>query len=139
MPLDPLSLALGLLGAAVLGLGAGLFACWAAVRRARDALTEQAAQLAALRRETEAVAALGARVGERFRRLEQLAAQLADRLGQLELRGEGRPYDQAIALVQHGAADADRLVQNLGLSRGEADLVARLHGREKTSGEPPKR
>ncbi|MFO0453720.1 MAG: DUF2802 domain-containing protein [Pseudomonadota bacterium] len=136
MPLDSVSLALGLLVAAVLGLALGLAACWVAVGRTRASLAEQAARLEVLRRDTEAVAALGARLGERFRRLEQVAAQLADRLGQLELRGEGRPYDHAIALVRHGAADADRLVQNLGLSRGEADLVARLHGRDPAA-DPP--
>jgi len=57
---------------------------------------------------------------------------MGERLGQLELRGEGRPYDQAIALVRRGA-DADRLMANYGLSRGEADLVALVHGNRLTA------
>jgi hypothetical protein len=38
--------------------------------------------------------------------------------------------DQAIDLARRGA-DSDRLEQQFGLSAGEADLVARLHGRAK--------
>ena len=71
---------------------------------------------------------IGVRAGERLRRLYQLAGQMNERLGQLELRGEGRPYDQAIALSQHGA-DADRLMSEYGLSRGEADLLSLVHRR----------
>jgi hypothetical protein len=87
-------------------------------------------ELAALRAEVAATAGIGARVGERLRRLDQVSSQLNDRLGQLEIRGDGRPYDHAIALVRHGA-DADRLVAHFGLSRGEADLVTLVHGRRK--------
>jgi hypothetical protein len=88
--------------------------------------------LATFRAEAAATAGIGARVGERLRRLDQVSSQLNDRLGQLELRGEGRPYDHAIALVQRGA-DASRLVAHFGLSRGEADLVTLVHGRRKAS------
>ena len=77
-----------------------------------------------------ATAGIGARVGERLRKLDQASSQLNDRLGQLEIRGDGRPYDHAIALVRHGA-DADRLVSHFGLSRGEADLVSLVHGQRK--------
>jgi hypothetical protein len=94
--------------------------------RRRLADTEE--RLAALRREVEGVTGIAVRAGERLRKAEAATVQLAERLGQLELRGEGRPYDQAIAMVQHGA-DADRLVRNFGLTRGEADLVTLVHGR----------
>ena len=93
--------------------------------RRLDALERE---LEALRANVASTTAIGVRVGERLRRVDQVSAQMNDRLGQLEVRGEGRPYDHAIALVRHGA-DADRLVSNFGLSRGEADLVARVHGR----------
>jgi hypothetical protein len=92
----------------------------------RLAAAEQ--QLALLRAEVGAAVGLGAKAGERLRRLEKVSARMAERLGQLELRGEGRPYDQAIALAQRGG-DADRLVSHFGLSRSEADLLARVHGR----------
>ena len=39
-----------------------------------------------------------------------------------------RPYDEAIRLVRQGAT-AQRLVEELGLSQGEADLLIILHGR----------
>ncbi len=100
-------------------------------RRQAEHLGALEDELAALRTEVAATAGIGARVGERLRRLDQLSSQLNDRLGQLEVRGDGRPYDHAIALVRHGA-DADRLVRHFGLSRGEADLVSLVHGRRKT-------
>jgi hypothetical protein len=99
-------------------------------RRRAGRLESLEEELAALRAEVAATAGIGARVGERLRRLDQVSAQLTDRLGQLEIRGDGRPYDHAIALVRHGA-DADRLVTHFGLSRGEADLVSLVHGRRK--------
>ncbi len=88
------------------------------------------AQLEALKADSSATAGIGVRAGERLRRLDQLATQMNERLGQLELRGEGRPYDQAIALSQRGA-DATRLMSHYGLSRGEADLVSLVHGRRR--------
>lgn len=125
MPLVPAVLAVVALGAAVTA------AClWYVVADLRRALAETDARLGALRREVEGATAIAVRAGERLRKAEATTVQLAERLGQLELRGEGRPYDQAIALVQNGA-DADRLVRNFGLTRGEADLVTLVHGRRK--------
>ncbi len=123
---------------AAIAAGASLaLTVWAAAlavrsRRLARRLGALERDLAAFRGEVAATAGIGARVGERLRRLDQISAQLNDRLGQLELRGDGRPYDHAIALVQHGA-DANRLVAHFGLSRGEADLVALVHGRRKAS------
>jgi hypothetical protein len=121
------------LAPALVGAGCGLATLALALlvgraRRLRLRLAALEAELEALRADVAATTGIGVRVGERLRRLDQVAAQLNDRLGQIELRGEGRPYDHAIALVRHGA-DADRLVQHFGLSRGEADLVALVHGR----------
>lgn len=94
--------------------------------RSRQGLLE--ADLNRLRREIEVATGISAKVSERLRRAEAQARLAGERLGQLELRGEGRPYDQAIDLVRRGAG-ARNLVQNFGLSQGEADLVALLHGR----------
>jgi len=96
-------------------------------RRQADRLAALEDDLELLRAQIAATAGIGARVGERLRKLDQASSQLNDRLGQLEIRGDGRPYDHAIALVRHGA-DADRLVSHFGLSRGEADLVSLVHG-----------
>jgi Protein of unknown function (DUF2802) len=119
------------LGGGALGVAAlcGL-ALRAGTRRLECRLEALESELATLRAEVAAAAGIGARVGERVRRLDQASTQLSDRLGQLEIRGDGRPYDHAIALVRHGA-DADRLVTHFGLSRGEADLVSLVHGGRK--------
>lgn len=101
-------------------------------RRLAGRLAAVEADFERLRGELAAVAGHGARVGERLRRLDQVSGQLGDRLGQLELRGEGRPFEQAIALAGQGG-DPERLVSNFGLSRGEADLVSLLHGRRKSA------
>jgi hypothetical protein len=131
MTIDTDLLATALLGGALVITGA-LALLGLALRARRQGLRIDAleSELAGLRAQIAAAAGIGARVGERLRRLDQVAAQLSDRLGQLEIRGDGRPYDHAIAFVRHGA-DADRLVTHFGLSRGEADLVARVHGRRK--------
>jgi hypothetical protein len=129
---DTLILGLVALGS-LLALAVGLL--WLTVahgRRLTRRLAAAEADFERLRAEVAAVAGVGARVGERLRRLDQVSTQLGERLGQLELRGEGRPYDQAIALVAKGA-DPERLVDSYGLTRGEADLVARLHGRRKSA------
>jgi hypothetical protein len=102
----------------------------ASSRRLKCRLEALGSELQTLRAELAAAAGIGDRVGERVRQLDQASAQLNDRLGQLEIRGDGRPYDHAIALVRHGA-DADRLVAHFGLSRGEADLVTLVHGGRK--------
>jgi hypothetical protein len=131
MNLDTAWLAAALVGGA-LALAA-LTALVLAIRSRRrlgrrlDALERE---LEALRANVATSTAIGVRVGERLRRVDQVSAQMNDRLGQLEVRGDGRPYDHAIALVRHGA-DADRLVRHFGLSRGEADLVSLVHGRRK--------
>ncbi len=109
---------------------AGVLLVIATVRagRLRRRLGAIEKQFETLRADVAASTGIGVRAGERLRRLDQVTVQMGERLGQLELRGEGRPYDQAIALVRRGA-DADRLISHYGLSRGEADLVALVHGR----------
>ncbi len=130
MTLDASMLILAGLGLTVAGLAAALLTTTSTLKRLRRDLDETDVRVASLRREVEGSTAIGVRAGERLRKTEQACTQLADRLGQLELRGEGRPYDPAIAMVRHGA-DADRLVRNFGLTRGEADLVELVHGRRK--------
>lgn len=128
MTLDPMPIAIAVLAAVALGAVVAAACQWYAAAALRRALAATDARVEALRREVEGATAIAVRAGERLRKAEATALQLAERLGQLELRGEGRPYDQAIALVQNGA-DADRLVRSFGLTRGEADLVTLLHGR----------
>jgi uncharacterized protein DUF2802 len=54
-------------------------------------------------------------------------AQLAERLGQLELATEARSYEQAIGCAERGE-EAERLISCFGLTEGEANLVTLLHG-----------
>jgi len=122
--------------AVAVGVAAILIALVASLwkaRRAQRRLAALEAELATFRvaisDATETMAACS-RVEKRVRRLDQVTARMDERLGKLEVRGEGRPYDQAIAAVQDGG-DSDRLVRNFGLSRGEADLIALMHGRRK--------
>jgi hypothetical protein len=127
------------LTAAALGgtLLASLLISWAVSARARRQLERRLealeADLVTVRADLANALGLGSRVGDRVRRLEQVASQLGDRLGQIELRGDGRPFDHAIAMVR-GGADAERLVSHFGLSQGEADLVSLVHGARRRAG-----
>jgi hypothetical protein len=86
--------------------------------------------LAAVRRELELVASIGMKTGRRVKRVESDYSGVAERMERVELRAPARSFDQAIDSARRGA-DSGRLTQLFGLSRGEADLVWRLHGRKK--------
>jgi uncharacterized membrane protein YcjF (UPF0283 family) len=107
-----------------------LFAEWRAARRLRRTQRETERALSLLNKQTESAVAMTVKVGRRLRHAEKQLAWACERLGQLEVRIEGRSYDQAITLARRGA-NADRLMTNFGLSRGEADLVALMHSQRK--------
>jgi hypothetical protein len=92
--------------------------------------------LAAVRREIELVASISARTGRRVQRVEHDFSDVADRVDMVESRAPGTSgtgtLDQAIEWAQRGA-DSDKLAEQFGLSSGEAELVARLHGRKKSA------
>ena len=136
-----------MLGTAI-GSGA-LVACWRAARQLRRLREDGAAleaRAGALRRELDRVAAAGAKAQSqaesqdrllrqahaqtlaRLQRVERENAKIADRMSLVEFRGDGRSIDQAIDFARRGA-DPDKLAAKFGLSRGEADLVTKLHGR----------
>jgi hypothetical protein len=124
---------LGIAGAALgfLGLVSALFTI-RAVRgwRARCLIVES--NLAAARREFELVASISMKTGRRIKRIEQEYSGVADRVERVEIRGAGQNFDQAIDSARRGA-DPGKLTERFGLSRGEADLVMRLHGRRKSA------
>jgi len=63
-------------------------------------------------------------------RLEQRQQEQLRRIEDMEeIRQTARPYDEAIRLVRQGAS-AQRLIEELGLTRSEADLLIMLHGAE---------
>jgi hypothetical protein len=120
------------LAAAALGL-VSLIAALAALRAAKSLKVQYRgadAALAALRRELELMTSIGVKTGRRVRRIEEECSGVAERVEQVEQRGEPRSFSQAIASARRGA-DSGKLAQQYGLSLGEADLVARLHGRKR--------
>lgn len=85
-----------------------------------------------LRRELESATSVAARAARRLKRIEQEHARMVERIDLVESRGEPRFFEQAIDSARHGA-DSGKLAENFGLSRGEADLISRLHGRKKSA------
>jgi hypothetical protein len=124
---------LGITGAALgfLGLICSLFAI-RAIRgwRARCLIVESS--LAAVRSELDMATSLSVQADLRIKRIEQEYSGVTDRVDLVELRGSVQSFDQAIDSARRGA-DSGKLTQQFGLSRGEADLVARLHGRKKSA------
>ncbi len=98
--------------------------------RSRHAAVESS--LAAMRREIEVAASISLRTGRRVNRMEREYSGVADRIESVELRGPAQCFDQAIDSARRGG-DPGRLTRQFGLSRAEADLVTRLHGRKKTA------
>ena len=121
-------------GSAVLGLGGLISALFAirAVRGCRARCLAVESSLSAVRRELELVGSVSMKTGRRLKRVEHEYSGVADRVVQVELRGGAQSIDQAIDSARRGA-DSGKLTQQFGLSRGEADLVARLHGRKKSA------
>jgi len=112
-----------------------LFAALSALRNARQWQARCAsleASIASLRRDLELAASISVRMVRRVQRVEQEYSGVAERVDLVESRTPTglESLDQAIDLARRGA-DSDRLEQQFGLSAGEADLVARLHGRNK--------
>lgn len=124
---------LGIAGAAFgfLGLTAALFMI-RATRASRARCLAVESSLAAVRRELDLVASISMKTGSRLKRIEQEYSGVADRVDLVELRGAVQSFDQAIDSARRGA-DSGKLTQQFGLSRGEADLVTRLHGRRRSA------
>jgi hypothetical protein len=88
--------------------------------------------LTAVRRELELVASISLKTGRRMKRVESEYSGVAERMERVELRSPVRSFESAIDSARRGT-DSGRLTQQFGLSRSEADLVWRLHGRKKTA------
>src|ERR1700722_3832038 len=124
---------LGIAGAALgfSGLVAALFAI-RAERGWRARCLALESSVAGMRRELELAASISVKTGRQVKRIEQEYSSVADRVDQAELRGTAQPLYQAINPARRGAYPG-MLAQQFGLSRGEADLVTRLHGRKKSA------
>jgi len=120
-----IGIAVGLLLSGLLGLVAGLVWLGLQLRREEGRLAQEIVRLEAA---INAVIAGTSGADRRAGRIEQRLLDLQRRIEDLEeAQHLIRPYDEAIRLVRQGAG-AQRLVEELGLSRGEADLLLMLHG-----------
>ncbi|RMD79817.1 MAG: DUF2802 domain-containing protein, partial [Gammaproteobacteria bacterium] len=134
-----LLLAAGLLAAAA-GL-ALLLSLWLllGLRRARRRALEREREgeraLEGLRGELRALCSAQAGLARHLESLEARCRQLGERLDRMDLREAGEAaYGHALRLARRGAP-AEELVAQCGLSRGEAELLLRLHGGEAGGGE----
>lgn len=119
-----------LLGSSLLlAAGAAGAVCWMYIQVRRLSLqhVELASGVAATLRELELLAAMASKAGVHVSRVQRDYAGLAERVEAIELRGETRPYDQAIDSARQGT-DSTRLARQFGLSPTEATLVTLLHG-----------
>ncbi len=98
------------------------------VRAERRKLADAMVRIGALNGTLSALCAGAVGVDQRISRLEREGRDLGYRQEAIENQQQGeQPYGEAIQLVQQGAP-ASRLVEELGLTRNEADLVVMLHG-----------
>lgn len=99
-----------------------------ALRRLRDRLRSREDQSLRQRDDFAALCKASVGAGDHLVRLEQQVRRLTERQDQIEMRTAGdRPYTQAIQMVQRGA-NVTELISRCGLTRGEAELIAMLHG-----------
>jgi len=117
----------------LMGAGALLVALAAlrSERRWRGRVDSLQSSFDASRREVERLASIISRTGRRVQQVEHEFCDVAERVDVVEsLRpsiASAGSLDQAIDWARHGAA-ADTLATQFGISRGEAELVSRLHG-----------
>ncbi|BAZ93902.1 hypothetical protein TspCOW1_11330 [Thiohalobacter sp. COW1] len=94
----------------------------------QERLAGRESDLSALQGDLAALTRASVGAGEHLVQVENRVRRLSERQSQTEMRAGGdRPYQQAIQLVQ-GGADAEALIRQCGLTRGEADLLVMLHG-----------
>lgn len=128
--IDPIT---AILSALVIVLAIGQIYQLAAIRRLRKQQHSREDQNTRQRDDFAALCKASVGAGDHLVKLEQQVRRLIERQDQIEMRTAGdRPYTQAIQMVQRGA-DVSELVSNCGLTRGEAELIAMLHGVSKAS------
>lgn len=125
MSIDPIT---AILSALVIVLALGQVYQLIALRRLRTQLHTREDQTLRHRDDFAALCKASVGAGDHLVRLEQQMRRLTERQDQIEMRSAGdRPYTQAIQMVQSGA-DVSELITRCGLTRGEAELIAMLHG-----------
>ncbi len=101
--------------------------------RARESVQGLERQLELVRQSISGLTAGAVGTDRRMQRLEAREKVLTERQETYEIQQvDEPPYGHAIRLVQQGAA-VSRLVDELGLSESEAQLIVRLHGERDTA------
>lgn len=123
--IDPIT---GILGALVVVLALVQVYQLLVIRRMRAKLHSREDLTLRQRDDFAALCKASVGAGDHLVRLEQQVRRLTERQDQIEMRTAGdRPYTQAIQMVQRGAPVSE-LISQCGLTRGEAELIAMLHG-----------
>ncbi|MBL3617868.1 MAG: DUF2802 domain-containing protein [gamma proteobacterium endosymbiont of Lamellibrachia anaximandri] len=101
--------------------------------RTQERLAEAMREVEILKQTVGALCSSSVGVDKRVNRIERHGRDLEERQESMEYqRGGEPPYAEAIRLVQEGAK-ADRLMDELNISRGEADLIVMLHGMKRSN------
>lgn len=121
----------------IAGLGVLLLLCIAVlarrIKQQNSQLSVAQGKIDALSENLNALCSGAVGVDQRVSLLERQRRDIQQRQESLENQQQlERPYSAAIQMVHQGAT-ADRLVDELGLSRSEADLVVMLHGPEQVN------
>ncbi len=105
-----------------------------AIRRQDQRISDLTKQIEQLATTTNVLCASAVGVDKRVIKLERNGRDLIHRQESMETSKQAgasdRPYGEAIQMVQKGAG-ASRLVEELGLSKSEAELLVMLHGVKK--------
>ncbi len=99
------------------------------LRRQRRRISGMEGQIEHLVSSLNAICASAVCVDRRVVQLERVGREMRHRQENIETHHNpgDRPYGEAIQMVHQGAAKS-RLVEELGLSRSEAELLVTLHG-----------
>jgi hypothetical protein len=98
------------------------------LRRQRRRISGLEGQIEHLASSLNAICASAVCVDRRVVQLERIGREMRHRQENIETHQPGdRPYGEAIQMVHQGAAKS-RLVDELGLSKSEAELLVTLHG-----------
>ena len=108
---------------------AAVIQMYRAVLQWRERCIALEAVLPALQREIERFASISVRTGRQVKRIESEYSDVAERVDLVEARAPAKALDEAVQSARRGA-DTRRLTEQFGLSRGEAELVSRLHGQK---------
>lgn len=123
-------------GITMLGFLVLLLICvvlWQRMRRYQSEIDRLGRAVEEVKRNLHALCSSAVGVNRRMVKLEQGERELYQRQDHIEQQGTtDRPYAEAIRIAQQGGS-AERLVEEFGLSRSEADLIVMLHGMKELS------